>query len=162
MACITTIVVHALVTFIKEALHGMYLAIVSRYPVTGTAQSTLGFTSLADLFIQTPFRLLLEAFSHAAITARRLFVHTCTNVYRQILIYATGCSLTTSGERNCHSFETTARGFQLGLFWLNVRRSNRYATAQHKSRDGTLVKALMERHAICGQNEQWQVTDVRY
>ena len=42
---------------------------------------------LGDLFIPTPTWLLLEAFSHAAITARRPFIHISTTVYSQILIY---------------------------------------------------------------------------
>ena len=40
-----------------------------------------------DLFIATPTRLLRKAYSHAAITARRLFNHMSTAVYRQVLIY---------------------------------------------------------------------------
>ena len=48
-------------------------------PVLETVQS---FTlhPLADLFIATPFRLLWEASSHAAITARRIFVQISTYV----------------------------------------------------------------------------------
>ena len=42
---------------------------------------------LADLFIPTPFRLLWEAFSHTALTARRLFVQISISVYSQVLIY---------------------------------------------------------------------------
>ena len=38
---------------------------IARYPVIRTVQST----TLADLFIGTPSRLLWEAFSHGAITA---------------------------------------------------------------------------------------------
>ena len=37
---------------------------VAQYPVLRTAQSALHFTSLTDLFTQTPSRLLLEASSH--------------------------------------------------------------------------------------------------
>ena len=49
---------------------------VARYPVTpvlGTVQSALHFTLntvITDLFIRTPYRLLLEAFSHAAMAAQ--------------------------------------------------------------------------------------------
>ena len=47
---------------------------VAQYPILRTAQSTLHFTSLADLFNQTPSQLLCEASSHAANNAQRLFV----------------------------------------------------------------------------------------
>ena len=40
----------------------------------------------ADLFIQTPSRLLWEAYSHAAITARRLFVHISTFFFKSIYL----------------------------------------------------------------------------
>ena len=41
---------------------------------------------LLDLFNPTPSRLVWEAFSHAAITARRLFVHISTTVCSNVLI----------------------------------------------------------------------------
>jgi len=50
------------------------------YPVTRTAQSTFHFTSLADLFSQTPFQLLWEALSHAAINVQKLHVQISTTV----------------------------------------------------------------------------------
>ena len=53
---------------------------IARYPVRRTAQSALHFTPLADLFIPRPFQLIWEALSHAAVTARRLFVHISTTV----------------------------------------------------------------------------------
>ena len=37
---------------------------IAQYPVLRTVQSALHFTSLTDLFTQTPFRLLWEASSH--------------------------------------------------------------------------------------------------
>ena len=37
---------------------------IVQYPVLGTVQSALHFTSLTDLFTQTPSRLLWEASSH--------------------------------------------------------------------------------------------------
>ena len=37
---------------------------IAQYPVLGTAQSALHFTSLTDLFTQTPSRLLWEASNH--------------------------------------------------------------------------------------------------
>ena len=37
---------------------------IAQYPVLGTVQSTLHFTSLTDLFTQTPSQLLWEASSH--------------------------------------------------------------------------------------------------
>ena len=45
----------------KQAKASSYIA---QYPVLRTAQSTLHFTSLTDLFTQTPSRLLWEASSH--------------------------------------------------------------------------------------------------
>ena len=41
-----------------------------RYPVCLTAQMALHFTTLADLFILTPMRLLWEAFSHDEIPGK--------------------------------------------------------------------------------------------
>ena len=43
---------------------------------------------LADLFIPTPFVLLWEAFSNAAITVQRFFVHISTLVCTWVLIYS--------------------------------------------------------------------------
>ena len=48
-----------LLTILKKA--SSYIA---QYPVLRTAQSALHFTSLTDLFTQTPSRLLWEASSH--------------------------------------------------------------------------------------------------
>ena len=45
---------------------GKVSSFITHYPVLRTAQSTLHFTSLADLFNQTPSWLLWEASSHAA------------------------------------------------------------------------------------------------
>ena len=56
-------------------VRGKVNSFISLYPVLRRAQSVLHFTSLTDLFNQTPPRLHLEAFSHAAINARRLLVH---------------------------------------------------------------------------------------
>ena len=51
-------------------------------PLHFTPWQTCSFTlhPLADLFIPKPFQLLWEAFSHAAITAQRLFVHISTTI----------------------------------------------------------------------------------
>ena len=46
---------------VKEVKASSYIA---QYPVLGIAQSALHFTSMADLFTQTPSRLLWEASSH--------------------------------------------------------------------------------------------------
>ena len=60
----------------------------ARYSVRRTVQSALHkFHPLAELFIPSPARLLWEALSHYAITARRLFTHISTTVYSQVLIY---------------------------------------------------------------------------
>ena len=80
------------------------------YPVRKTAQSVLHFTPLVDLFIPKPSRPF-EAFSHSAISARRLFVHISTSVCIQVLVYTAESAVATRGERNCQNFETTARGF---------------------------------------------------
>ena len=61
---------------------------VGQYPVLRTIQSTLHFTSLTDLFTQTPSQLLWESVqSYATINVRRLLVHISTTVYNQVLIY---------------------------------------------------------------------------
>ena len=83
-----------------EGKRGMFLY--------STVSSRPTLNPLADLFIPAPIRLLWEAFSHAAITARRLFTHISTTV--QVLIYtaeSTGASWT---ERKCPDFETVAEG----------------------------------------------------
>ena len=41
-----------------------YIFFIAQYPVLRTAQSALHFTSLTDLFTQTPSQLLWEASSH--------------------------------------------------------------------------------------------------
>ena len=51
---------------------------VKRFPVLKTTQRTLHFTSLADLFYQTPSELHWEASSHAAINAQRLHIQIST------------------------------------------------------------------------------------
>ena len=62
---------------------------IAQYPVLRTAQSALHFTSLTDLFNQTPSRLLYESIQpSAAINARRLLVHIAATVYSQVLIYS--------------------------------------------------------------------------
>ena len=48
--------------FIKVKSKGS--SYIAQYPVLRTAQSALHFTSLTDLFTQTPSRLLWEASSH--------------------------------------------------------------------------------------------------
>ena len=57
---------------------------IAQYPVIRTPQSTLNFSSLADLFNQTPSRFLWKAFSHTAINVQRLFVQISTTVYSQV------------------------------------------------------------------------------
>ena len=87
------------------------------------------FTSpMTDLFIPKPNRLLWEAFSHAAITVRILFVHISTTVYIQVLIYTAEWTGATWRERNCPNFETAARGFEPEFSRLRVRCSNRCVT----------------------------------
>ena len=51
---------------IKKVKASSYIA---QYLVLRTIQSALHFTSLADLFNQTPSQLLWEVFSHATINA---------------------------------------------------------------------------------------------
>ena len=45
-------------------LKSKVISYIAQYPVLRTAQSALHFTSLADLFTQTPSQLLWEASSH--------------------------------------------------------------------------------------------------
>ena len=49
---------------------------IAQYPVLSTIQSTLHFTSLTDLFTQTPFWLLWEAPSHM-LQLMRIHIHNC-------------------------------------------------------------------------------------
>ena len=61
---------------------------IAQYPVLRIVQSTLHFTSLTDLFTQTPSGLLWE---HPAICCNycaRLLIHISTTVYSQVLIYS--------------------------------------------------------------------------
>ena len=60
---------------------------IAQYPILRIVHSAFLFTALADLFNQTPFQLLWEASSHTIINARRLFLHTSTTIYSQVLIY---------------------------------------------------------------------------
>ena len=62
---------------------------IAQYSVLRTAQSALHyFTSLTDLFTQTPPRLLWEASNHMLQLMReRLLVHISTTVYSQVLIF---------------------------------------------------------------------------
>ena len=55
---------------------------IAQYPALRTAQSALHFTSLTNLFIQTPSRLLWEASSHMLQLMREgcsyiLYIHHC-------------------------------------------------------------------------------------
>ena len=69
----------------KKVKKGMFLySTVSRPLDYCSKRFTLHPPS--DLFTPTPFRLLLEAFSHAAITVRRLFVRISISVCSQVLI----------------------------------------------------------------------------
>ena len=53
---------------------------IARYPVHRTAQSALHFTPWQTSSFQGHLNFFLEVFSHAAIAARRLFVHISTTV----------------------------------------------------------------------------------
>ena len=70
--------------FVKKVMVSSY---ITQYPVLRIAQRTLHFTSLADLFNQTPSQLLWEASSHAVIKAGRLFIQISTTVYSHVLIH---------------------------------------------------------------------------
>ena len=61
---------------------------IAQYPILRIVQSALQFTSLADLFNQTPFQLLWEASSHML----KLMCEGCLYMYpplvdSQVLIY---------------------------------------------------------------------------
>ena len=55
---------------------GKFLYYIVQYPVLRTVQSALHFTSLTDLFTQTPYRLLWEASSHMLKLMREGYVYT--------------------------------------------------------------------------------------
>ena len=77
----------------------------------------------AVLFIPVPAQLLWEVFSHAAIAARRLFVHISTTVC--IVRY---CIQLSELWQTRQRFEETAVGFETGFLRLRV---NWYAIAPH-------------------------------
>ena len=58
---------------VKKSKGSSYIA---QHPILRTAQSALHFTSLTDLFTQTPSRLLLEASSHMLQLMREGCSHT--------------------------------------------------------------------------------------
>ena len=58
---------------------------IVQYPVLRTVQGALYFTSLTDLFTQTPSLGNIQPY--ATINARRLLVHISTPVYSQVPIY---------------------------------------------------------------------------
>ena len=71
--------------FHRKGKTGSY---ITQYPVLSTVQSALHFTPLTDLFTQTHISASLGSIHpYATINARRLFAHTSTTVYSQILIY---------------------------------------------------------------------------
>ena len=55
---------------------------IAQYPVHRTVQSALHFTSLTDLFTQTPSQLLWEAFSHML----QLMREDCSSTYPLLCI----------------------------------------------------------------------------
>ena len=60
---------------------------IAQYPVLRTVQSTLHFTSLTDLFTQTPSRLLWEASNHMLQFMREGCSYTYPPLYNQVLIH---------------------------------------------------------------------------
>ena len=64
---------------------GSYIA---QYPVLSIAQRTLHFTSLTDLFNQTPTQLLCEGSIVAAIYAQRLLIQISTTVCSQVVMHS--------------------------------------------------------------------------
>ena len=113
-----------------DTVYSRSTKIVSGYPSTckkTSSKGTLLYSTLSSpwdcstylpvhplvhLFIPTPSQLLREAFSHAAIILRRLFVHISTTVSSCVLIYSGNVG------KNCESFDTAARGFEPGLLQL--------------------------------------------
>ena len=75
--------IHAVLLHTEDSyaqLHYIHVKVssyIARYPVL----KCFTLHPLADLFIPRPFQLLWEAFSHAAITAQRLFIHISTTVF---------------------------------------------------------------------------------
>ena len=70
------------------------------YLVLGRAQSAYTLHKPVHQFIPMPTRLLWEAFSHAAITVQKLFVHISATVYSQVLMCTVEATWT---EQNCPS-----------------------------------------------------------
>ena len=69
--------------------------------------------SPADLLIPTPTRLLWEAFSHAAIIARRLITHISTTVYSLILMHTAECTGASWRDGEGPSFETATKDIRI-------------------------------------------------
>ena len=114
---------------------------------------------LADLFIPKPLRLLMEAFSQTVITAQMLFVHKSTSVYSQVPIYTAECTVATWGERNCPSFETTARVIEPGISRLRVRCSNRTPPCLNYTRNGNIHQRACVKASANLQRIKLQIAD---
>ena len=71
-----------------KARQGKASSYTAQYPVLGTVQIALHFTSLTDLFTQTPSRLLWEASSHVLQLMREGCSYISTTVYSQVLVYS--------------------------------------------------------------------------
>ena len=78
---------------------------IAQYPVLGTVQSTLHFTSLTDLFTQTPSWLLLEASSHML----QLMREGCSYTYPPLSIVR--YSFTQLSELEQYRVKKLAQGF---------------------------------------------------
>ena len=95
---------------------------------------------LTFMFIPTPFRLVWEAYSHAAITARRLCVQIPMSVCSHVLIYTAERTVATWDERIYQSFETAATGFEPEFSRLRACRCNPTAPHNDQGTSGTFVK----------------------
>ena len=77
---------HPIQSHINVGTKQMISFYIAQYPVLRIIQSTLHFTSMTELFTQTPHSLG-SIQPYATINARRLRVHISTTVYCQIPIY---------------------------------------------------------------------------
>ena len=83
---------------------------------------------MADLFIPTPTRFLLEVFNYDAIIAQGLITHSSTAAYNKVLIYTAEWTRASWRELKCPIFETAAKGIRTRVVSSENQVFYRWAT----------------------------------